>query len=87
MQVSVRELKNHLSQYLHLVEAGKEVIVTSHHTPCAKIVAIHSLKTTTLRSLSQLEGIQWNGKKPKGGGKNSPKISGKTAAEYVLEDR
>lgn len=30
--------------------------------------------------------IQWNGKKPKGG-KLLPTIKGKTAAEYVLEDR
>lgn len=30
MMVSVRELKNPLSEYLHLMDEGEEVMVTSH---------------------------------------------------------
>jgi len=33
MQVSVRELKDHLSEYLHRVEAGEDIQVERRHVP------------------------------------------------------
>jgi len=36
--VNVATLKSSLSQYLHAVEKGEEVIVTSHRRPVARIV-------------------------------------------------
>ena len=86
MQVSVRELKNNLSKYLHQVAKGETLIVTSHRHPLAKIIAI-SNQSLKLQNYLQLEGIKWNGKKPQGGGAICPEIFGQTAAEYVLEDR
>ena len=38
MQASVRDFKAHLSSYLHQVEAGEEVVITSHERPVAKLV-------------------------------------------------
>ena len=38
MKVSVRELKDHLSEYLRRVEAGEEVVVTSHKREVARLV-------------------------------------------------
>jgi len=86
MQVSVHNLKNNLSKYLHRVEEGEVIIVTSHRTPFAKITAITSLHDPKSKLAVTLEGVNWNGKKPKGND-SPPKISGKTAADYILEDR
>lgn len=86
MQVSVRELNNHLSHYLRQVKAGETLIVTSHHTPFAKIQTVYATKASGLEDLTHLEGVHWNGKKPQGS-KVCPKISGSTGADYILEDR
>jgi prevent-host-death family protein len=37
-QVGVRELRDHLSQYLDRVKAGTEVVVTEHGLPIAYLV-------------------------------------------------
>ena len=39
MQVSVRELKNRLSEYLRRANAGHEVVVTAHGKAVARLVA------------------------------------------------
>jgi prevent-host-death family protein len=38
--VSVAELKSKLSQYLAAVRRGKEIVVTSHRHPIARIVPV-----------------------------------------------
>lgn len=88
MQVSVHDLKNRLSQYLQRVKQGELIIITSHHKPVAKLISIPQQETASngANALLQLEGVNWNGKKPKGG-QNRPKITGKTVADYVIEDR
>lgn len=85
MQVSIGELKNHLSQYLRKVRVGVKVVVTSHRVPLA---VINAIPDNTLGKMHQIEDLdmEWNGKKPKGYRKG-PKILGKSAAERVLEDR
>lgn len=40
MEVAVRDLKNRLSEYLRRVEAGEEVVVTSHGRPVVRMTAI-----------------------------------------------
>lgn len=86
MQVSVRDLKNHLSQYLKKVKSGENIIVTSHNVPLARLTPIFHSDDDEIQDLLQIEGIRWNGKKPVGG-KNSPQLKGKSASDYVLEDR
>jgi len=39
MQVSVRELKNHLSEYLKRASNGEDVTVTSHGRPIARLAS------------------------------------------------
>ena len=65
--VSVKELKTHLSRYLHLAETGEPVVVTSHDTPVAKLVSLER-EEPKVKKMSQLLGpsIEWNGKKPLG---------------------
>lgn len=86
MQVSVRELKNHLSQYLRRVKLGENIIVTSHNIPLARLVSIPQSDDDDIQLLLQIDGISWNGKKPKGG-ESRPQLKGKNASDYVLEDR
>ena len=87
MRVSVRELKTHLSKYLHQVKvSGEPVIVTSRDTAMAKLSPVPDSDAPKLQQLAQNGVIRWNGKKPKGG-RVRPKITGKTAAARVVEDR
>lgn len=86
MQVSVHQLKNHLSQYLQRVKKGELIIITSHHKAIAKLISIPQEIGEEANALLQLDGVTWNGKKPEGG-KKRPKITGKTVADYIIEDR
>jgi prevent-host-death family protein len=78
--VSVAELKSKLSYYLAAVKSGKEIVVTSHHHPIARIVsmqrdAVNDLQIIPARkpvsSLKNIKGI---------------KLSF-DPVEYLLEDR
>ncbi|RME33052.1 MAG: prevent-host-death protein [Gammaproteobacteria bacterium] len=80
MKVSVRELKNHLSAYLHRVEAGETIQVCRHKTLVADIVPVGG--TGDVR----IPGVVWNGRKPRGG-RNRPVIPGRSVADMVLEER
>jgi len=80
MQVSVRELKNHLSEYLHRVEEGENIQVERRHVPVARLVPI------SCSGLTRMAGTVWNGKQAQGG-RFRPTIIGKSVAERVLEDR
>ena len=87
MRVSVRELKSHLSKYLHLVKTnGEPVIVTSRDIAMAQLSPVVDSKAPKLQQLAQEGVIRWNGKKPKGG-RSRPKIKGVSAASRVIEDR
>ena len=86
MHVSVRQLKNHLSKYLREMQTGKAIIITSHHAPIAKLTPIIRTSDKDLVQILKLEGVSWNGKKPKGVRRPS-KMEGKDISDYVLEDR
>jgi len=80
MQVSVRELKNHLSEYLHRVEAGENIQVARRKVPIAVLAPIPCTR------LTRMPGVRWNGNQAQGG-QSQPVIRGKTVAERILEDR
>lgn len=84
--VSIRELKYHLSEYLRRVQAGDDLVITSHRKRIARLSGIPQAGATGRGPLAALEGVRWNGGKPLGG-RLRPAIAGKTAAERVLEDR
>ncbi len=86
MHVSVRELKNHLSMYLNQVKRGEAIIVTSHRVPLARLSPIPQSADENIQQLLQIEGVSWNGKKPKGG-KKCPILKGSQASDAVLKDR
>ena len=66
-QVSVRELKTHLSEWLGRVQAGEVVEVTSHRKPIARITAVKPADsgiTGPLQKAIDAGLISWSGQKP-----------------------
>ena len=89
--VSVRELKNRLSEHLRRLEDGETITVTRRGKPVAIISPVEAGEDRLSRRLRELVAagvIHWAGGKPKG--LNPPiKLRGKgpTPSEMVLEDR
>ena len=81
MQVSVRELKNNLSKYLHLVDGGLVVTVTTRKKPTAQILAIPQRG-----KLQTLGNVRVGIGKPRGAAVKLLK-SRISASALVLEDR
>lgn len=91
--VGVRELKDHLTQYLSMIKRGENVIVTDRGNP---IAIIHSLEHTEVTATSEekLASLSKRGmiKLPSGRKKLDLKtkavnIKGKPLSEIVFEDR
>ncbi|MDP2828332.1 MAG: type II toxin-antitoxin system prevent-host-death family antitoxin [Sulfuricellaceae bacterium] len=84
MQVSTRELKNHLSKYLHLAQLGEPVIVTSHNKPVVSLASAALLQN----GMKATEGVTWaTGRASFSPLGILPAENGKTVAEMVIEDR
>ena len=89
-QVSVRDLKTHLSDWLARAQSGEVVEVTSYRKPIARITAVKPADsgiTSPLQKAIDVGLISWNGEKP-----NLPppvKLRGqvKLLSEIVIEDR
>jgi prevent-host-death family protein len=64
--VSVAALKNQLSAYLHAVQEGEEICITSHSRPVARLVPEKKesspfplqIPDHPLRSLKQIKGVK-----------------------------
>jgi len=85
--VGIRELKAHLSRYLKRVRSGVRLAVTERGRTIATITPVESPATVDWAHQLVAEGhAQWNGGKPTGAAR-PPKLSRKTAASVVLEDR
>jgi antitoxin (DNA-binding transcriptional repressor) of toxin-antitoxin stability system len=89
-QVSVRDLRTHLSAWLSLAQAGDVVEVTSHRKPIAHITAIRPEGPAAMTPLQQAldAGIMsWNGQKPVLAAPVRLQGEGKMVSAIVLEDR
>jgi prevent-host-death family protein len=91
MNVAVRELKDHLSEYLNRASGGEEIVVTSHGKPVARLAPL-AAETGEDDALARLRAQPWirpgKGGKP-AGLKNAIRLrgTGPSAADIVLEDR
>jgi prevent-host-death family protein len=85
MDINIRELKTHLSEYLQRVEAGATIIVKNRNREVARIVPATAERF--LEKLCNTPGISWRGGRP--GGMKAPKpISGRTLVSAIVsEDR
>ena len=55
MDVSVRKLKDHLSEYLRRVQNGEQVTVTDHGRPVAALIALGRKTDSPEARLASLE--------------------------------
>lgn len=90
--VSVRELKNRLSEHLRRLEDDGEVLtVTRRGRPVAVISPVEPRRDKTTLRLTELARagvVQWSGGKPKGLDKPIKlRGEGPSMSEMVLEDR
>jgi prevent-host-death family protein len=85
--VGIRELKAHLSRHLKRVQAGVRLAVTERGRTIATISPVEPPLDVDWAHQLVAEGrAQWNGGKPTGAAR-PPRLSRKTAASVVLEDR
>jgi prevent-host-death family protein len=89
-QVSVRELKTHLSAWLARAQSGEVVEITSHRKPIAHITAVRSTDpgaTHPLQAAMDAGLISWSGQRPVFPPPIHLSGGGKSVSEMVLEDR
>ena len=86
MNVSVRELKSHLSKYLNQARAGQTIEVTSHRKVVARIIGVPETPNEGIARLVASGAATWSGGKPSGAALQL-KATDKTVASLVLEDR
>ena len=85
--VGIRDLKAHLSRHLKRVRSGVRLAVTERGRTIATISPVESAPDVDWAHQLVADGrAQWNGGKPEGSAR-PPKLTRKTAASMVLEDR
>ncbi len=86
MQVSIREFKTHLSQYVVHAQSGQSVELTSHRKVVARLVGVLPVTGEGAARLVSTGVASWQGGKPAGAALVLQK-RGKSMSELVQEDR
>lgn len=86
MQVSIRELKAHLSRYLAQARQGIALEITSHRRVVARVTGVPDTGSPALGELIAKGAAQWDGNKPQGAHIALSK-GGTPVSHLVLEDR
>lgn len=93
LEVSVRELKDHLSEYLRRAAAGEEIVVTSHARPVARLSGLseRAMPTAALE-LQRLRAQPWirpgSGRAPRLPRLVTQRLPGeKSLSDMIAEDR
>lgn len=84
-EVGIRDLKNHLSEYIEDVERGELLTVTRRGKPVVRIMPAES--KTGLEQLIAEGKAHWSGRKPKLPKPIKLQGSGKSLSDYVIEGR
>jgi prevent-host-death family protein len=89
MDVPVRKLKDHLSEYLRRVQNGEQVTVTDHGRPVAALIALARAEDSPEARLARLEAA---GEVTTPAGTGFPsvrrlRVRGKSVASTILSDR
>ena len=85
MDISIRDLKAHLSEYLQRVEAGATIVVKNRQRTVARIIPEHA--APLIDCMRSIPGISWAGGKPRGMKAPKPVSGGRQVSDIVLEDR
>lgn len=86
MQVSIRELKAHLSRYLVQAQKGQQLDITSHRKVVAHIIGVPATEGTGVERLIATGSAQWVGGKPAGAAIRLFPV-GRSVSEMVLDER
>jgi len=86
MQVSIRELKAHLSKYISQAQAGQGFEITSHRKVVARVIGVPTASDSGVARLLACGAATWTGGKPAGA---SLRLSAKgtPVSQMVMEDR
>ena len=89
-QVSVRDLKARLSEWLSRARAGEVVEVTSHRRPIARLTAVKSQNPSPMSPLEKATdagALRWSGRKPVFPAPVKLNDGGPQISDLVIEDR
>jgi prevent-host-death family protein len=89
-QVSVRDLKTHLSEWLARAQAGEVVEVTSYRRPIVRITGLRTAEqgaTHRLQAAIDAGIVSWSGQKPVFPPPVRLSGGGKLVSEIVLDGR
>ena len=87
IRAGVRDVKDHLSDYLRRVRKGERVTITDRGRPVAELVGLVQPRGSETAWKLVRQGIaDWGGGKPRGLAA-APRVPGRRAEEIVIEDR
>ncbi|HLW78140.1 MAG TPA: type II toxin-antitoxin system prevent-host-death family antitoxin [Terriglobia bacterium] len=87
VEVGIKTLKDHLSEYLRRARQGERIVVTDRGAPIVVLAPVEESAEVQLAwEMVRSGAASWSGGKPKGSAA-PPKVRGKMASEIVLEDR
>jgi prevent-host-death family protein len=87
VNVGLRELKTHLSQYMRQVKSGDTILITEHGRPVGRIVPAPKSLDDQIQAMLDGGLIEWNGQHPPPV-THKPRVHGKkTVSEMLIEDR
>ncbi|MCJ7623110.1 MAG: type II toxin-antitoxin system prevent-host-death family antitoxin [Anaerolineaceae bacterium] len=87
LEVGIRELKTHLSQYLLRVKKGKTVIITEHGKPIGRILPVEPSLNRRIDGLISAGLVSWNGEKLPSGQPPATNRGNKLVSDIVVEMR
>ena len=86
MQVSIREFKAHLSQYVGQAQSGQAIELTSYRKVVARLVGVCPTANAGVARLVSTGAATWQGGKPVGAALVL-QAGGRSMSDLVLEDR
>ena len=87
MNVGIRELKSHLSEYLRRVRGGETVVITDRGQPVGRIVPATQTLEERIEAMVQAGLILWSGKKLEPMTPIARARGERTVADLLVEDR
>lgn len=86
-KVGMRELKNHLSEYVRRVEAGETIAITDRGAEIAWIIPKPETREERMKALAASGFLTWSGKKLKPHKPSIINTSDRLVSDLVVEDR
>ncbi len=86
MQVSIRDLRSHLSKYMNQAQSGQTFEITSHRKVVARITGVPAASEKGISRLLACGAASWAGGKPAGANLRLA-AKGSPVSRMVMEDR